>query len=107
MTTAVRCPNCRAPLVRSRRKGVVERALLAPLPFLRPLRCPRCGFRGLRMSGAPERRVLLFLAVLLAAGLLLLQLLWHVRTRAPEHPGGGYQPRDLERQRYLEERRER
>ena len=104
---AVRCPDCSTPMVRSHREGFSERVLLAPLVFLRPFRCRRCGFRGLRNTLHPERKGLLLFAVFLLAGTLLVQLVWIVRSRAPEHPGDGYQPRNLERQRLLEEQEER
>lgn len=102
-----RCPRCSTVLVRCHRRGVWERVVLAPVPWLRPFRCTRCEFRGLRLTTSLDRRRLLLVAALLALGLILVQLVWDLRTGAPEHPGGGYQPRDLERQRYLEERQKR
>ncbi|MFQ5790723.1 MAG: hypothetical protein ACE5JI_09635 [Acidobacteriota bacterium] len=99
---AASCPHCSAPLVRSHRHGWGEQVLLAPLPFLRPYRCRGCGFRGLRWAGRPHRTRILLLFAILVAGALLIQLIWFLRVRAPEHPGGGYQPKDLERQQYLE-----
>lgn len=59
--------------------------------------------RGLQIVHRKNGRILLRLALVVALGLIVVQLLWYVGARAPAHPGGGYQPRDLERQRQLED----
>src|SRR5450755_2013411 len=44
------CPLCRSARIhQSRRKGIVERMLLA-IVFVRPLRCERCDSRFFRVS---------------------------------------------------------
>jgi len=44
------CPLCHSERIhQSRRKGIVERILLAMI-FVRPLRCERCDYRFFRIS---------------------------------------------------------
>ena len=93
-------------MTRAHRRGVVEKTILAPLPFVRPFLCSRCQFRGLRFTKAIHFRDIVFFLVSIAAGALVLQLIWLVRTRAPGHPGAGYEPKDLERERYLEQKKQ-
>jgi hypothetical protein len=48
------CPNCESAQVhQSRRKGIVERVILAVL-FVRPFRCERCDQRFFRRSFASD-----------------------------------------------------
>jgi hypothetical protein len=98
-----RCPTCGARLRRAHRRGWIELVLGALGTFIRPFQCSQCGFRGLRLASSGDRRSLLRFAIVVLLSLILVQLVWFVRTHAPEHSGGGYQPRDIERQRQLEE----
>ncbi len=91
------CPDCRVPTPRSRRRGFVERVLLAPLSFLRPYRCPVCGARRLRSRFHASRAGTLAFLLTIVFGVLLVQFLWLLSTKAPEHPGVGYEPKDMER----------
>jgi len=48
------CPNCESARIhQSRRKGIVERVILALL-FVRPFRCERCDQRFFRRSFATD-----------------------------------------------------
>ncbi len=95
------CPDCRVPTLRSRRRGFVERLLLAPLSFLRPYRCPLCGARRLRSSFHASRAGTLAFLLTIVFGILLVQFIWLLSTKAPEHPGAGYEPKDMERFHFL------
>jgi transposase-like protein len=49
-TSRVTCPLCRSERVyRSRRKGIVEKAILA-MVFVRPFRCESCDLRFFRWA---------------------------------------------------------
>jgi hypothetical protein len=87
-------------MVRSRRRGFLERVLLNPFSFLRPYRCPLCGYRRLRSSRHPSRLGVLLLFLTIALGIYLVQFIWLLSTKAPEHPGAGYEPKDMERFHY-------
>jgi predicted Zn-ribbon and HTH transcriptional regulator len=50
----ISCPNCESARIhQSRRKGIVEKVILAML-FVRPFRCERCDQRFFRRSIATE-----------------------------------------------------
>ena len=89
-------------MVRSRRQGIFEVAALAPLPFLRPYRCPLCGVRRLRAKLHASRAGTLAILLTIAVGVLLVHFIWLVSTKAPEHPGAGYEPKDMERFHHLD-----
>lgn len=95
------CSKCDAPLKRTRPEGSGRLPRLFA-PFLGRFRCTRCGRGSWRLQAPESRKLLVRLAWVVGLGLILLQLIWYVRRRAPEHPGGGYEPHDLERQHYLE-----
>jgi hypothetical protein len=92
-------------LVRSRRTGILERFVLAPIPVIRPFRCPNCQYRALRITRRPSRSSLLLFLITILIGVLLVQTLLYVAHRARDYPGEGYQPKDLERAEYLEKKR--
>jgi len=48
--------------------------------------------------------MLLFLVTILV-GILLIQTLWHVGILAGDYGGNGYEPKDIERQRFLEQQK--
>jgi hypothetical protein len=97
------CSNCSVPLVRSRRKGRLERYLLAPIPVIRPFRCPNCLNRALRFCLRPTSLLLFLIAVLI--GLFVVQSLWDVGSRARDYRAAWYEPKDMERAEYLEKKR--
>ena len=91
------CSDCRVPVARSRRRGFAERVLLAPFPFVRPYRCPLCGGRRLHSTFRASRMGTLVFLLTIVLGVVLAHLIWLLSTKAPDHPGAGYQPKDMER----------
>ena len=93
------------PLERSRRQGVVERIGLTLIPFVRPFRCPDCRKRSIRFTHRPSNHGMLLFLVTILVGILLIQTLWHVGILAGDYGGNGYEPKDIERQRFLEQQK--
>ena len=83
--------------MRTRRRGFIERVLLAPLPLVRPYRCSLCGRRRLRSSFRASRIEIFIFILTIALGIVLVHFVWMLSTKAPEYPGAGYQPKDMER----------
>jgi hypothetical protein len=92
-----KCPHCGVALVRSRRRGVVERLLLGPVSFIRPFRCPKCRYRRLRFTRAPGKTAVLLLLITVLVGILLIQVLLYVSDHARNYKDTAYQPKDMER----------
>ncbi len=102
MRTQYHCTSCSVPLERSRRLGAFERVGLALIPFVRPFRCPVCRKRSIRFTNRPSSHGLLLFFVTILVGILLIQTLWHFGILAGDYGGNGYEPKDIERQRFLE-----
>jgi hypothetical protein len=100
------CPHCSVALVRSRRRGVAERVFLAPFPYIRPFRCPRCPYRRLRFTRRPNQTAVLLLLLTIMVGILLVQTIVYVGDRARDYTDTKYQPKDLDRSRYMEEKKQ-
>ena len=94
---SVSCQDCRVPMARSRRRGFMERVLLSPFSFVRPYRCPLCGGRRLRSALHASRTGTLVFLLTIVLGVVIVHFVWLLSTRAPDHPGVGYQPKDMER----------
>ena len=75
----------------------MERVLLAPLAVVRPYRCALCGNRRLRFAVRGSRAGIFALLLTLVLGIVIVHLIWILSTTAPDHPGAGYQPKDMER----------
>lgn len=105
MNKPPQCPECSVTLARSHRRGVLERYVLALTPAVRPFRCPLCQRRLLRLTHHPSRQAVLLCLLTILFGVLLIQTIWYVGMRAREYPGGGYRPKDIERQIQLERRK--
>jgi hypothetical protein len=98
------CPQCSVALLRSRRRGFVERFLLSPFPSVRPFRCPKCRYRRLLFTHRPSQSAVLLLLLTILAGVLLVQTLLFVSDRAGSYSDSEYQPKDLDRFHYMKKK---
>lgn len=102
MKLRAHCTSCSVPMVRSRRQGIFERVGLAPLPFVRPFRCPMCRTRAICFTHRPSRNGLFLFLLSILVGIILVQVLWYFGSTAGDYTSGEYDPKDVERQRYEE-----
>jgi hypothetical protein len=107
MKLRAHCTSCSVPVVRSPRQGIFERVGLAPLPFVRPFRCPVCRTRTIRFTRRPSRNGLFLFLLTILVGILLIQILWYYGLSAGDYTSNEYDPKDVERQRYEESQKAR